>query len=133
MSYLIDTDHVIDHLHDQPAVVALLNRLTADGIAISIVTYMEVYDGTLREPDPHAAQEKFHRFLAGIPVLPFSEGVAETCARLRHNRRTQGKHVNSRALDLMVAATALHYGLSLVTRNMDDYEDIPGLALYQTS
>ena len=30
----------------------------------------------------------------------------------------------------MSAATALEHGLILVTRNVSDYSDIPGLALY---
>src|SRR5712692_1742018 len=81
-----------------PDVVTLLNRLAADGIAISMVTYMEVYDGTLRDTNPQEAQAKFKRFLAGVPILPFSDAVAETCAQLRHDLRTQGKRVNSRAL-----------------------------------
>ena len=41
MPYLIDTDWVIDHLDDHPEARALLERLAPDGIAISIVTYME--------------------------------------------------------------------------------------------
>lgn len=133
MPYLIDTDHVIDHLAEQPAVVTLLNRLTADGIAISIITYMEVYEGIVRDPDPEEARAKFDRFLAGVPVLPFSEAVAQTCARVRHELRTQHKRVNSRALDLLNAGTAIHHGLTFVTRNLEDYDDIPGLQLYQSN
>ena len=44
--------------------------------------------------------------------------------------RKAGKRVNSRALDLLIAATALEYDLTLVTRNTEDYGDIPGLKLY---
>lgn len=133
MPYLIDTDHVIDHLTEQPAIVTLLNRLTEEGIAITMVTYMEVYEGIVRDPDPDMAQARFDRFLVGVPILPFSEAVAQTCARLRHQLRTQGKRVNARALDLVNAATAIHYGLIFMTRNLEDYDDIPDLQLYQTS
>jgi predicted nucleic acid-binding protein len=38
--------------------------------------------------------------------------------------------VNSRALDLINAAIALEHGLTLVTRDVDDYKDILGLAIY---
>jgi predicted nucleic acid-binding protein len=31
----------------------------------------------------------------------------------------------------MIAATALEYGLQLVTRNLADYEDIPHLTVYR--
>ena len=132
MPYLIDTDHVVDQLHDQPPVVRLLSRPAQDGIAISIVTYMEAFEGVVREADPEEARSKFERFLVGVPVLPFSDEVAQTCARLRHELRRQQKRVNSRALDLLNAATALHYGLTVVTRNFEDYDDIPGLDLYRS-
>jgi predicted nucleic acid-binding protein len=40
---------------------------------------------------------------------------------LRETLKRQGKRVNSRAFDLVVAATALQHGLMLVTRNVADY------------
>jgi predicted nucleic acid-binding protein len=39
--------------------------------------------------------------------------------------------VNSRALDLIIAATALEYDLTLVTANNKDFADIPDLLLSQ--
>jgi predicted nucleic acid-binding protein len=45
--------------------------------------------------------------------------------------RKKGRRVNSRALDLLNAAKAIDSGLDLVTRNIDDYDDIPGLTLYK--
>ena len=52
MPYLVDTDWLIDHLARAPAAEALLSALAAEGVAISIISYMEVYQGTLRSPDP---------------------------------------------------------------------------------
>jgi predicted nucleic acid-binding protein len=60
-----------------------------------------------------------------------SLSVAERCARLREALRTQSKRVNSRALDLIIAATALEYDLTLITENLKSFEDIPDLSLYQ--
>ncbi len=34
-------------------------------------------------------------------------------------------------IDSLLNSTALEYGLELVTRNTDDYGDIPNLTLYQ--
>lgn len=131
MSYLIDSDWAIDHLADEPTAVALLDSLTADGLAISMVTYMEVFQGIARSPDESAATAKLQAFLAGVPVLPFTMEIAERCARLREGLKAQKKRVNSRALDLINAATALEHNLTFVTRNIDDYKDIPGLQLHE--
>jgi predicted nucleic acid-binding protein len=133
MAYLLDSDLVIDHLADDPAAQLLLDRLAADGLVISMITYLEVYQGTLVSPDPDQAQAKLEAFLAGVPIVPFSAAVARRCARLRVALQRQGKRVRSRALDLLNAATAVEHELILVTRNLADYEDIPELALYQPS
>jgi predicted nucleic acid-binding protein len=107
MAYLIDSDWVIDHLSEVEEAVELLSHLVADGNAISIITYMEVYQGILRSPDKEQAQAQLEAYLVAVPVLPFSLGVARQCAQLRQTLKAQGKRVNSRALDLVIAATAL--------------------------
>ncbi|HET8631480.1 MAG TPA: type II toxin-antitoxin system VapC family toxin [Thermomicrobiales bacterium] len=132
MAYLIDTDIVLDHLAAHPDAVKLLDALADSGLFISIITYMEAYQSVLRSPHQPEAEEQFAAFVAVVPTPPFSEDVARRCAELREALRTAGKRVPSRALDLLIAATAVEHGLTLVTRNTDDYADIPGLLLYQS-
>src|SRR5918992_1287347 len=131
MPYLVDSNVVIDHLEGIPPASAVLESLTPKGLAISIITYMEAFQGIERSPDVAQAREKFQAFTDGVLILPLSFAVAERCARLRETLRTQQKRVNSRALDLIIAATALEYDLTLVTKNTEDFNDIPGLTLYQ--
>lgn len=100
-------------------------------MAISIITYKEAFQGTERAADPKAAQAKLNTFLEAAPIVEFSPEVAGRCARLREALRRQKKRVRARALDLLVAATALEYDLTLVTRNLDGYSDIPNLKLYK--
>jgi tRNA(fMet)-specific endonuclease VapC len=133
MPYLIDSDIVIDHLANVKEANQLLEQLAPEGIAISIITYMEAYQGVSRSPHPKTAQGKFQAFLATVPVLPFSLSVAERCALLREQLKREGKRVKARALDVMNAAIALENGLTLVTHNKEDYEDIPDLNLYKLS
>ncbi|MDQ3692704.1 MAG: type II toxin-antitoxin system VapC family toxin [Chloroflexota bacterium] len=130
---MLDSNLVIPYLADDPATVPLVERLAPRGIAISIITYLEVYQGTLRSPNPHLALEQFEHFLAVVPTLPLSPAVARRCARLRESLKGRGRRVRHRALDLVIAATALEHGLQLVTRNLADYEDIPELALHTPS
>lgn len=127
MPYLIDSDVVIDHLADVAAATTLLEQLAADGIAVSIITYMEAYQGVLRSPHPVSARKCFEAFVATVPVLTFTQACAERCAQLRETLRREGKRVKARALDLMTAAIALEYGLTVVTRNVEDYQDITDL------
>ena len=131
MPYLIDSDVVIDHLADVAAATTLLEQLAAEGIAVSIITYMEAYQGVLRSPRPTSARKQFEAFLETVPVLPFSLAGAEGCAQVRETLHREGKRVKARALDLMTAAIALEHGLTIVTRNVEDYNDIRGLKLYK--
>src|SRR5579884_860647 len=129
MPYLVDSDVATDHLAGVPRVGGLLEEFAADGIAVSVVGYIELFQGAERSADPADAHGKLRDFLQDVPILPLSLAVAERCARLRETLRRQGKQPRRRALDLIIAATALEHGLTLVTRNTDDYEEVPGLTL----
>jgi predicted nucleic acid-binding protein len=130
MAYLIDTDIVLDHLAAVSTATELLDMLADSALSISIITYMEAYQGVLRSTHRQEAQEQFEAFVAVVSTLPLSEEVARRCAELREMLRVQGGRVRARALDLIIAATALENNLILVTRNTRDYADIPGLRLH---
>lgn len=131
MAYLIDSDWLIDHLADVPEANELLDDLAGEGIAISIITYMEAYQGLLRSPVAREQLEpRFDALVEAVPTAPLSLAVARRCAGLREMLRRQNKRVNARAMDLIIAATALEHDLTLVTRNTEDYQDIPDLRLY---
>ncbi len=133
MPYLIDSDVVIDHLADVPTATKLLEQLASEGIAVSIITFKEAYQGVLRSPHPNSARKQFEVFLKTVPVLPFSLAGVKRCAQLRETLHKEGKRVKARALDLMTAAIALKYHLTLVTRNVGNYADIRGLKVYKAS
>lgn len=130
MPYLVDADLLLDHLAHIPQANQLLDSLAPEGIAISIITYMETYQGVVRSPHAKEARAKLQAFRRSVPVLPFSLSVAKRCAILREHLKKEQKRVKSRALDLMNAAIALEHDLTLVTRNVEDYHDIPNLKLY---
>src|SRR5919199_3176277 len=133
MGYLIDTDWVVDHLAGDEEANRLLSRLSEEGIAISIITYIEIYQGVLRSPTPKEAEQKLQAFIDTVSVLSISPAVARRCAPIRETLRKQGKEFRRRAFDLLIAATALEHDLTLVTRNREDYEDVPDIRFYQPS
>jgi len=69
MSYLIDTDTTIDWLSGRPAATQLLQQLVQQQLAISTVTYGEVYEGIHYGRNPAQALRVFHSFLRGITML----------------------------------------------------------------
>ncbi len=69
-------------------------------------------------------------FLRGVTVLPITRTVVRRNATIRLDLRQRGRTIRVRGLDLLIAATALTYGLTVVTRNTADYGDVPGNSLH---
>jgi tRNA(fMet)-specific endonuclease VapC len=127
MPYLLDTDVLRYYLDEVENAVDLVTRLIPDGVALSIITYIELYQGTLQTADPTQAQDRLASLLDTVPMLPLSPATARRCAHLREELKRSRKRVRQRALDLIIAATALEHNLMLVTHNREDFEDIPEL------
>ena len=128
MRYLIDTDWVVDYLRGRPAALQLLASLSDDEVFISLITYGEIYDGVDQSTYPQTAEAGFRRFLVDVEILPLDAAVVRRFFRIRGNLRRQGTPLDDP--DLLIAATALDFGLILVTRNRRHFDRIPGLALY---
>jgi tRNA(fMet)-specific endonuclease VapC len=62
-----------------------------------------------------------------VATIDFDNDCAKESGRLRAELRRQG--INVAALDLLIAAVALLYDLTVVTHNTKDFQDIPGLRL----
>lgn len=77
MKYLVDTDWVIDHLREEQKVTRKLEELAADGLAISIISLAELYEGVFYSRDPGRSEEALRRFLhPDVTVLVMDD---ETC------------------------------------------------------
>ena len=61
-------------------------------------------------------------FFRLAPVLPLSQTVLDQAVALRQQRKMS-------LGDALVAGTALVHGLTLVTRNVEDFQWIQGLSL----
>ncbi len=129
MKYLVDSDWLIDVRANIPSARETINRLSTDGIAASIITVGELYDGAIGSADSATALESLRRFLVTFPVLSLDDATMELFARIRVSLRRQGLLIPD--LDLLIAATALSYNLTLLSRNRRHFQRIPDLKLYQ--
>ena len=130
MTHLIDTDWLIDVLNKQPQVTATLATLAPGGLFISIATYGELYEGAYYSRDPQQALAQMQTLLAATTVLPLTTPIMERFGIVRGMLpRPVRQQVGD--MDLLIAATALHHGLTLVTRNVKDFGLVPGVVLYQ--
>jgi tRNA(fMet)-specific endonuclease VapC len=131
---LLDTDH-LSVLTDRRAAgnAALVARLESAGEppAIPIVAVEEQCKGWLarlgRTRDVHLQIAPYQRlaelfdFLAEWDIIPLSEAAADRFSELRRQRIRIGTQ------DLKIAAIALAEDALLLTANLRDFRQIPGL------
>jgi predicted nucleic acid-binding protein len=127
MNYLIDTDVLLDYLHGSGRETARFLRFRHEGMAISVITYGEIYEGFLSGFAREREYEEFLKFLKYARTLPLDVPIAVRWAELRDQLRRRGQPLKD--ADLLIAATALQHDLTLVTRNTGHFERVEGLRL----
>jgi predicted nucleic acid-binding protein len=129
--YLIDSDWLIDVYVGVPAAAAIADSLTNQGIGVSIVSYGELFKGAFPSPDSQARLARYRALLERFELLPLSDPIMEIFGRTRSGLRRTGMLIPD--LDLLIAATAIHHHLILLTRNLRHFQRIPELQLYPVS
>ena len=104
-----------------------MREIVRDGAAISVISYGEVWDGVLRSRTRAIDMRGWQKLLTYVDVLDISQDVADLWAALRGDLRSRGERVGDN--DLLIASTALRFGLTLVTRNQRRFGRIGGLPL----
>ncbi|NEO87816.1 MAG: type II toxin-antitoxin system VapC family toxin [Spirulina sp. SIO3F2] len=87
---------------------------------VSAVTVEEMTFGLTINPKVRALEWFKAQFKEKFKVLPIDEEIAEMAGVLRGKFRKQGRPREQ--ADMLIAATAKIYGLTLVTRNVRDFE-----------
>lgn len=125
--WLLDTD-VISELRKprpEPKVMGFIARQSLDNLFVSEVTFAEIRFGIERMTSP-ARRAEIKDWLSnklrptfGGNMLPITEDVILKWRLMVEEGRKAG--YTFAQPDLFIAATALHHGLTVVTRNVDDY------------
>jgi len=118
---LIDTSVLIDLDSIEAA------ALPAE-IAVSAITMAELAAGPHATTDPSERarrQERLQRAEATFEPLPVDSGVARAYGRVYAAVGASGRKARGRrAVDLLIAATAVAAGLPLYTRNPQDFSGL---------
>ena len=73
----------------------------------------------------HVFKARLETLLRSLPILPFGEAEARAAARIRADLETVGKPIGPH--DVLIAATALAHGATLVTHNLREFRRVKGL------
>lgn len=100
----------------------------SEKVYVSVVTVSELLMGVHRANTEERRQRRLafvEAVIAGVGVMDFTIGAArihaEICAELAKKGQMIGAH------DLIIAATARHHDLSILTDNIDEFSRVPGL------
>jgi predicted nucleic acid-binding protein len=118
---LVDTSVLIDLERLDPVQLPL-------ELAISAITMAELAAGPHATADPMERarrQDRLQRAEATFEPLPVDAAVARAFGRVYAAIHSAGRKARGRrALDLLIAATAIAAGLPLYTRNPDDFANL---------
>jgi predicted nucleic acid-binding protein len=122
--YLADTNILINALNHKRGHHELLNRLVGQGHRLGCCTIIlsELFSG-IKPPDL-ATVEQFVSLLTWYAATP---GIARRAGRLRFDYARKG--VTLAVTDMLIAATALEHGLTLITGNRKHFP-MPELSFY---
>jgi tRNA(fMet)-specific endonuclease VapC len=99
------------------------------GAYMSAITASELLVGVERANTAERRAQRgafVENLLSSVPVLEFSMPVVRTHARLV---AALAKNITVGAHDALIAATAVHHGFALLTRNVDDFKRFAGLKI----
>ena len=119
--YLLDTNIVIYYLKAALPLKAmqLLNTIVDDQPTLSVITKIEV----LGFNSPNKEEQDFTTlFIEVADIINLDETIVAQTIELR-------KQLHIKLPDAIIAATAMVYNLTLLTRNTSDFNRIPNLLL----
>ncbi|NJL88777.1 MAG: type II toxin-antitoxin system VapC family toxin [Coleofasciculaceae cyanobacterium SM2_1_6] len=121
MRFLFDTNILSELARPRPDSSVSDFALRLPQIALSVITVEEISYGLTAKPNLRI-QKWFEMFVeTNCFVLPVTAAIAKESGELRGKLQAQGKPRTQ--ADMLIAATAKIHQLTLVTRNIKDFQD----------
>lgn len=117
--YLLDTSTCIEYFKRRNGVADVIRTLSLDDICVSEITIAELLYGALHSKSVDRHLREVRDLQNTLAVLPISDVLIEY-AEIRHELSGNGLVVDD--FDMLIGATARHYGLVVVTDNMRHFQ-----------
>jgi tRNA(fMet)-specific endonuclease VapC len=132
MGVILDTSVLISLEKAESSLDEFIVGREAEPFGISVVTVSELLHGVHRADSERRRVKResyVERIIDLFPVYPFDLAAGRIYGRIWANLLR--KHLFVGAHDLIIAATAISLGFSVVTFNLRDFEKIEGLTVEQ--
>ncbi len=119
--YLLDTNTIIYYLKAAlpPKAMQLLHTVVDDQPIISVITKIELLGFNFTSPEEQLLTETF---VNASLIFDLDEAIINQTTAIR-------KHNRIKLPDAIIAATALSYDLTIITRNTNDFDKLISLKL----
>ena len=124
--YLLDTNICIYFLKGQFGLHGKINEIGKENCFLSEITIAELKFGaenSVQKEKNRKNVEEFQSKFDILPVFPALDIFAKEKARLK----TKGRILDD--FDLLIGATALQNNLTLVTKNVNDFDRLKGIKI----
>ena len=127
LRYMLDTNVVSDLVRRPDGETARrAASLEPRTLAVSTIVAAELRYGTVRRGSARLTRQ-VEAVLAALETLPLAEPADAHYAAIRSELERAGRTIGHN--DLLIAAHARALGLTLVTRNVREFERVPGLVI----
>jgi predicted nucleic acid-binding protein len=132
--YLLDTNCISElmRVSPEPKVVRWFTSVKEESLYLSVLTIGEIRKGVANLPSGKRREnlglwlDSLKQRFAGR-VVPIDDLVAEQWGFLSSTAKRKGISIG--VVDGLIAATAIQYDFTVVSRNVDDFSHVPVLVL----
>jgi len=130
--YLLDTNHFSRLIQGDLTIRRKIAEVGEQNVAVSIITVGEIYYMAYHSERQQENLRRARAYLADISIYSLNEPISELygqfkSALIRHygpkerqkRRKTKIEEIGISDNDLWIACTALHYSLTVVSRDQD--------------
>jgi len=126
--YILDTCTWIEFFHERNGVKEKVDEMDPDQIFASEITLAELtyeainsgdYERHIKEP------QWLRQYITVYPISEVFEEYGQIRCALKRIKKDMDQKVGQ--FDMLIGATALHYGLTVVTDNVKDFSLMPGV------
>ena len=125
--FLLDTDMCVYWLRGRTAVRDRIAAVGPQALSISIITLAELRYGAASSAQPDANHLAIDSFTSAISILGVDAAIVRSFGDIKAALRRAGMLLED--FDLIIAATARTYNLTLVTSNTTHLSRVPGIRL----
>ena len=124
---ILDSNIISYYLRGDLQIVPRVQALAPADVGVPAIVEYELRYGLLRLPQEAAKPRlaALMQLLQPMQRLPFDSDCAAHAARIRAELAAAGTPIGPH--DTLIAATALRYQATLVTRNVREFSRVPGL------